>query len=224
VNYFAHGRRFVHDPYLLAGTAVPDWLSVADRRVRVRARRVAQWVDDPDPCVAAIARGVRQHQQDDDWFHRTRAFAELSAQFSAGIRRWLPRDDGFRPSFLGHILVEILLDAALIDEAPHHLDAYYQAVHSVDSQLVATIVNRMATRSTDRLPWLIELFRSERFLYDYRDDAKLLTRLNLIMRRVKLPTLPASLAAFLPRARGEVRQRQPELLAGEQASKQGNVS
>ena len=37
MNYFAHGHRFVDDPYFLAGTAVPDWLSVVDRKVRVRA-------------------------------------------------------------------------------------------------------------------------------------------------------------------------------------------
>ena len=33
MNYFAHGVRFLEDPYFLAGTAVPDWLSVVDRRV-----------------------------------------------------------------------------------------------------------------------------------------------------------------------------------------------
>ena len=28
VNYFAHGLRFLNRPHFLAGTAVPDWLSV----------------------------------------------------------------------------------------------------------------------------------------------------------------------------------------------------
>ena len=38
MNYFAHGWNYVDAPYVLAGTAVPDWLSVVDRRVRARAR------------------------------------------------------------------------------------------------------------------------------------------------------------------------------------------
>ena len=38
MNYFAHGYAFLDDPYFLAGTAVPDWLSVIDRRMRARSK------------------------------------------------------------------------------------------------------------------------------------------------------------------------------------------
>ena len=41
MNYFAHGRHFIDQPYLLAGTAVPDWLNVVDRSVRARPARAA---------------------------------------------------------------------------------------------------------------------------------------------------------------------------------------
>src|SRR5262245_35641363 len=33
MNYLAHGWRFVEEPYLLAGTAAPDWMSVIDRKI-----------------------------------------------------------------------------------------------------------------------------------------------------------------------------------------------
>ena len=56
MNYFAHGRRFVEQPYVLAGTAVPDWLNVVDRKVRVRAQRALAMSDDADPSMAAVAR------------------------------------------------------------------------------------------------------------------------------------------------------------------------
>ena len=216
VNYFAHGRRFLADPYFLAGTAVPDWLSVADRRVRARARLAEPLVDDSDERVGAVARGVIQHHTDDDWFHRSRAFAELSMRFSVSIRDRLPGDRGFRPGFLGHILVEILLDAILIDDNPDDLDAYYEALYALDPIEIGAVVNRMSTRTTDRLPTLIHMFRAERFLYDYRDDEKLLTRLNHVMRRVRLRTLPNSMLEFLPEARQAVQQRASELLDGEQ--------
>ena len=52
---------------------------------------------------------------------------------------------------------------------------------------------------------------SERFLYDYLDDGKLLTRLNDVMRRVGLPQLPLSLVALIPSLR-RVRERMDELL------------
>ena len=151
MNYFAHGRHVVEDPYLLAGTAAPDWLSVVNRRVRARAtgsaigrlRRSA---------LSAVARGVVQHHHDDDWFHRTRAFAELSWRFTAELRDLLPEDDGFRPSFLGHILVEILLDAALIEEDPSRLDAYYDALGSLAPARVSRCVHHMTTGNADACP------------------------------------------------------------------------
>ena len=215
MNYLAHGYRFVDNPYFLAGTAVPDWLSVVDRKVRARSKGAKLLVDDSDPQVAAVARGIVRHHHDDDWFHQTRAFAELSWQFTVDIRDALPPDDGLRPSFLGHILVELLLDAVLTEESPQRLTDYYDALESVDARVVQQTVNRIASKSTDQLATFIELFRDHQFLFDYSDDGKLLFRLNQVMRRVKLPALPDSLLMSFPNFRTAVRQRRDELLAGE---------
>jgi hypothetical protein len=212
MNYFAHGYAFVHDPYFLAGTAVPDWLSVIDRRMRVKGKLAAPYCHDPDPRVASLAAGVVQHLEDDRWFHQTRAFAELNLQLTSAVRRVLPADDGFRPSFLGHILVEILLDGVLIAESPGRLEAYYAALRQVDAAVIVAAVNRMVTRPSERLALLIPAFCAERFLYDYEADEKLLARLNRVMRRVKLTPLPDEFLQVLPEARQYVRARRDELL------------
>src|SRR5579863_4782510 len=104
MNYFAHGFAHVDDPWFLAGTAVPDWLNVSDRGVRVREKQAAPLVTDVDPRVAALARGIVQHHADDAWFHVTPVFAELSWSFASRLREVLAPDEGMRPSFLGHIL------------------------------------------------------------------------------------------------------------------------
>jgi hypothetical protein len=217
MNYFAHGRHFIDDPYRLAGTAVPDWLNVSDRRVRVRSRHAQAWLLDADPRLRSLAAGVAQHHADDAWFHATTAFAELSWRLTADIRDLLGRDrvnrdDGFRPSFLGHILVEILLDATLIEQQPERLAAYYEAFSLVDAELVAELVNRMAPRPAERLARFIPLFTAERFLWDYADDGKLCYRLNQVLRRVGLGELPGEFAELLPTARRLVNDRQHELL------------
>src|SRR5262245_65818870 len=105
MNYLAHGWRFAGQPYFLAGTAAPDWLSVIDRKIRLRSRTAAEFVADPNPVLASIARGVVQHHADDAWFHATPAFNELSLSFAVDIRSALPVDEGFWPWFLGHILL-----------------------------------------------------------------------------------------------------------------------
>ncbi len=212
MNYYAHARPFLDNPYFAAGTAVPDWLSVLDRKMRVSSKAAQTLASHADGRVASLAAGIVQHHHDDGWFHQTRAFAELSLQLTAAVRQVLPQDDGFRPSFLGHILVEILLDASLIAAAPAQLDAYYEALNRVDPQLIGDVINQVATRPSGLWPVFISQFRAERFLYDYLEDAKLLARLNRVMRRVQLQPLPDEFLNILPAARQAVGQRREELL------------
>jgi hypothetical protein len=215
MNYFAHGRHFIDEPLYLAGTALPDWLGVVDRSARVRSRRAAEFIDDSDPQVATFARGIIQHHDDDRWFHVTPAFTELSWQLTVLCRDSLPGDAGFRPSFLGHILVELLLDSALAATDPARLHAYYTALESLDPAALEAIVNRIAPRPVEHLGWFVERFCRERFLFDYAEDGKLLFRLNQVLRRVKLPALPDSFTAVLATSRRVVAAQQHELLADE---------
>lgn len=212
MNYLAHGWRFAEQPYFLAGTAVPDWLSVVDRKMRARGKTAALYVNDADENLAALARGIVQHHRDDEWFHQTTAFNELSLAFTLQVRDSLPADDGFRPSFLGHILVELLLDATLTEEKPSRLDNYYAALAQADPAFLQVAINRLSTRQSDKVAYLITRFLQERFLYDYAEDGKLLVRLNHVMKRVSLPLLPAELADLFPEMRATIRHRRHELL------------
>src|SRR3954464_4507182 len=155
MNYLAHGWQFSDEPYVLAGTAAPDWLSVIDRKVRLRSQKAADFVDDPDPTLAAVARGVVQHHIDDAWFHATPAFNELSLAFAVEIRGRLPGDEGFRPSFLGHIIIELLLDRALAEDEPRRLDDYYAALAQLEPQVIEDAVSRLATQPANRLATLL---------------------------------------------------------------------
>ncbi len=214
MNYFAHALPILAPPYFVAGTGVPDWLTVADRPLRLRSKSAEAFRDDPDPCVAAVAAGVLQHLRDDARFHATRAFAETSLELTVRVRDALGAETGLRPVFLGHLLVELLLDAALVAEDPRRLTEYYSVLGQVDPEQVEAAVNCMAPRTTQRLAPFIELFLRERILWDYLEDDKLLTRLNQVMRRVRLDGLPDDFAALLPIARKLVADRKSELLDG----------
>ena len=187
MNYFCHGYRFLSRPYFLAGTAIPDWMNVTNRRVRVRKKLVVPFLDADTEEFRELAAGVVQHHEDDDWFHRTRAFAELSLQFAVILRDGLPADDGLRPSFLGHILVELLLDDWLIQDDPPKLDAYYSVLEAIDANVVAQFIAKATSNERalfDRFVQFLPRFIEVRFLNDYADNAKLLYRLNNVMDRV----------------------------------------
>lgn len=222
MNFFAHGRVFLDRPYFLAGTAVPDWLNVVDRRVRARSKLAEPFTNHPNANVAQLAQGIVQHHIDDSWFHQTRAFTELCLEFTVRIRDWQTDDAGLRPMFLGHILVELLLDAYLIAQDPPQLDRYYEAVAEVDPQLVARTITQMTSKPVDLLPVLLPRFIHERFLYDYADDAKLTMRLNQVMKRVKLPKIPDGFVDLIPQARRDVAEHAHELLTPPEPEESSN--
>jgi hypothetical protein len=214
MNYFAHAVPFLNHPYFIAGTAVPDWLAVVDRKVRIRSKHAVLLVDDPDPVIAAVAQGIRQHFLDDACFHEKRVFAELWLELTVLIRDALAGEGSLRPSFLGHLLVEVLLDASLIAEDTARLDAYYRAMESIDTERVQQAVNRMAPQPTPRLAWMIHRFCQERILWDYLNDDRLLVRLNQVMNRVRLGHLPERIRDILPDIRRRVDERKTALLEG----------
>ncbi len=222
MNYFAHALPYLSDPYFLAGTAVPDWLSVADRSVRVRKRLIDSYLsrfksselaeDDPEQQYQAIARGTRQHLEDDDWFHRLPSFVEISTQLGRDFRTAIGPDDGFRAGFLGHIVTEMLLDRTLIQQVPQLLERYYQVLSELNYERIEQGVNKVATNATDRLAPLLPRFLKERFLQDYLDLEKMLFRLNQVMRRVKLPVLPDYIVEVLESSSQIIEERHTELL------------
>jgi len=218
MNYFAHGHRYTDRPYFLAGTAIPDWLSVADRQVRMRPRRVQPFADGSGSPASELAAGILQHLHDDGWFHRTRAFAEVTGALTHRFRTLLPQDDGMRPSFLGHIVTELILDGLLIARQPDLLRTYYAALEQIDPAIVEQAVNNMSREQTNRLAHLIPLFHREGFLWDYLEPTKLLRRLNQVLSRIKLNALPPETVVVLEESWKIVESRADELLDNHQAS------
>ena len=212
MNYLAHGFRFLNSPLMVAGTAVPDWLSVVDRRVRVRSRRILEHLYLLDADLRTIAEGMLQHLHDDDLFHRSVRFVMLESELSSRFRRIMPDRFDHRPPFLGHIVIELLLDDFIAQQIPEVLNNYYAALSQVSPLQIQEAVNTVATRTTNHLAGFVQQFRTAQFLFDYADDTRLLGRLNQVMKRVTLPPLEADCLPVLRDARQLLAQHGGELL------------
>ncbi len=212
MNFLSHAVPYLDTPLFAVATGVPDWLSVVDRRIRARRKLAVEFLDDEDSALATVAAGVIRHIEDDRWFHGTRAFVETNMQLAIELRDLLPGDAGFRPTFVGHILIEMLLDSFWLRDDPKLGQRYYDCFQAETSVLIQRCVNAITGKPTGQLSTVIDRFVESKFLYDYLDDQKLLWRINRVCSRVGLPALPPAVGGWLPRAAKLVESRRGQLL------------
>ena len=213
MNCFSHALPHLDDAYLAVGSCLPDWLSACDRKCRAHEKNAAEFVAHSDSIVSTTARGVVAHHRDDEWFHNTPVFEELSGEFTGELRRLFSGEPNLRPSFIAHIVIELFLDAWLHAENPGKLDFFYDQIATVDPLKVQDAVNLFSTKPTDRLAPEIKRFMEARFLFDYVTDQGIVYRLNRVFQRVKLATLGDSILAWMPDARKRVYENGKGLLS-----------
>lgn len=213
MNFLSHAVPYLDRPLVAAATGVPDWLSIVDRKIRARSRLAAPFVQSDDLQLRDVAVGIIRHHEDDRWFHGTEAFVSTNLELAVQLRDQLPGDAGFRPTFVGHILIEMLLDSLTIRDQPDLAERYYFSISEAGAENIQRCVNQITGKPTDRLAAVIERFVKIAFLYDYRDVERLLFRLNQVMNRVGLEPLPQSLLGWLPEAEKLVESRRDALLA-----------
>lgn len=201
MNYFAHACRFLDNPPLVVGTAVPDWLMVCDRPVRLRTKHAVGPASQWSGPAGQLARGILQHLEDDARFHNSDAFAEVHLAVAGVVRRFPLPPAGPPIAFLSHLVLELLLDAALVAENPGRLEAYYRGLQSVDAAWVQETVNRLAPRPSRHLAEMMVRFRQARILWDYLEDATLLRRLNQVLARTGMAGLPEGFRDAIGQAR-----------------------
>lgn len=211
MNYLAHGYRFVDRPWVLVGTAVPDMMTIGDRRRRLRHHEVPVAAG-LDAASADLAEGLRAHFHDDGWFHASDAFREVTEAMAVRVRA-AAGERRIRASVIAHVGMEMLLDAELMRRDPGLLRAYGLAFTRVHPDGVAERVGRWSRRPPLVLHRVMRFMSGASFLSSYVDDHGLLLRLSQVARRARLGALPASLIDEVPAMRALVRERADDLLS-----------
>lgn len=210
MNYFAHAFRFLDNPYFLAGTSLPDWLSVVNRRVRLRKSMLIAHIESQEERTRQLVGGVVQHLEDDTRFHGAPAFSEVLTQVVRTIDP-VVNAQAVSLTFLSHLLVEILFDAVLLQRIPGGAERYYASLNQVDPDWIEATTEMVVGQRVPRLAAFVQLFCREQILHDYKDDEATFFRLNQVMARLKLLPLPPSLLDVLPVVRQIVAEKENDL-------------
>lgn len=203
MNYLAHAIDVLDTPWVLAGTSLPDWLRVVDRRARLRPeplRALPLASGSPD---AGVRDGVVRHHDDDARFHADPVFEELSHEAVRAIRPLSP-DPRLRASALGHILVEMLLDASVAEARPGVLERYYDALDEIDDELLASLARAWTRAPLAELPHLLGRFRRARFLFSYASDEGVVDALEGVCWRAGLAPPPPGIVDVVAALRPKV--------------------
>jgi hypothetical protein len=214
MNCLSHAWKYLDDPWFAAGTCLPDWLGMMERKNKFRRAKVTsflQWNESTDNSTV-LAQGILKHLADDDAFHGSIAFMETSLAVSRWVTEAVPSENINRPAFVGHILVELLLDATIEMDNPGTLDRYYAAMAAISARELEDSVNHLATKPTTQVPTFLQRYLGERFLFDYLRDDRLLVRMNGILHRVGLDPLPMTILPTFAVSRELVWNRRQSLL------------
>ena len=213
MNYFAHALPFLDRPYFVAGDGGARLARGGRSPLRLRRKHAEPLAHRPIP-PAAVAGGLLQHL-------RATGGSTPPGPLPNARWSWPPRPGGcwattpVAPAWLlGHLLVEVLLDASLASAISRAGGIYYRALDAVNALVVQQAVNLMAPRPTERLAAMIDGFRREPIVWDYLDDDRLLMRLGQVMHRLGFPPLPRRLRRTATLARQLIDHRREELLSG----------
>lgn len=187
---------------------------MVDRQARIKRKKVENFLLTPGSLSQAtgIAAGIVQHF-DDDRFHSQTAFAEICSESSQRLAQHLVGDQGMRPRFTAHVMVEMLLDSEIEKRLPGTLDRCYESLARVDATCLLDAINQLALRPSSRFVEFLPRYMHEKFMFDYLEDRSLLNRLNGVLRRVRLTELPRSVTSVIGWARIKVHERYDELLS-----------
>lgn len=214
MNYLSHARELLDRPYAVAGTALPDWIAAFDRDSRLRSGGVLPEMADDGSPRSEILSGIERHFHDDAWFHGTAAFRNTVAEMARGIRARfpdLPRRR-VRATFIAHLMLEMLLDGALMEADPALLPAYRETLGRVELRVVADVAGELAPIDPDAFHSLLQRFKGARIFDVYLSDVELTARLDAILVRARQSPLPEGFIDMVTEARPLIASRAKVLL------------
>lgn len=202
-------------PWFMAGAASPDLMSVYGGHHRLRPGMLKRISWTPKGAEKPFIAGIHRHFDTDAWFHQSPIFHDQVHALAAMIRKDFPGLNLRHPSFIGHILFELVLDKVLLEDIPGLCDRFYAAWHTIDSDRIQEISRRITGYPMEGYDSYVRQFRERAYLYRYADTSHIEMVLHRILHRVHLedsPDIPDSVLMILIAAcETEARRVYPEL-------------
>lgn len=187
MNFIAHFFLDRENPesFFAIGAATPDLLSIYNPTLRIKKHHVKDLdlnvLTEPD---LILLDGVNRHFHADAVFHTSNFFHRETKWLSKQLERRLPENAVPRKYFIAHILLELILDKALIQDHPGLLEDYYRHFDDSPSEQVRLSTQKVSQHDLPNYERFLAKFRENRYLYHYQRWDHIVFVLKKIMEKV----------------------------------------
>lgn len=174
--------------YFIVGAATPDLLSIYNSSLRIKSRHLKKMDDDQSGRITpTFLAGLQRHFFADGVFHTSPLFQQQTKRISNMLVSYFPELDIQRKFFVGHILLELMMDKVLIDQNPGILESYYGHFESLQPFKELRKASELALgNELPNYEAYMNKFIRRRYLYDYANFNHLAWILRRILRRVSI--------------------------------------
>lgn len=183
-HYFFDGQ--ANNPYFNLGLILPDLMGMMRRGWKIRSIHLTtDFTHKPD--FHEMKKGVQQHLAMDDFFHKSIFFKENNQLIRNYLQTYGIHGKPYRPSFISHVFLEMLMDRILVKKQRHVVDHFYDELNRVGLSRLSEFYNDLGLPYYKDFYDFLTSFIENRYIYRYADTDKFFDIVNHIFKRVRQP-------------------------------------
>ncbi|MFY0672839.1 MAG: hypothetical protein JXQ87_05520 [Bacteroidia bacterium] len=164
------------------GLLFPDFLGIVDRRYKLN-----QFLSDYSGGNSEFVLGVKHHQLADELWHYGDYFNQKTEAIKNVLKIHNMVDRPFRPFFMTHVMLELLLDRTIVRQEQEVAISLYESLEKIESKFLDELFNDRVLSS--RFRGFFENFTENRYTLSYAYNEKFIYALNRLFERVKHPAI-----------------------------------
>lgn len=183
MNFLSHHTvHAIENPEFNFGLLFPDFLGIISRSYKLK-----QFKKDFSKERPSLLLGIAHHELADGIWHESSFFKNKCSLIKSVLASYGFNERPFRPFFMSHVMLEILLDRAIVQASEDHADQMYRSLDAIDTDLIQQISR--VNEATAEFGKFFASFRSNRYVFSYADNEMFIYALNRLFSRVHHPQL-----------------------------------
>jgi len=189
MNFLSHYYfdRTNNDAHVVMGTVLPDLVKNAAKESNLYPQK-NEFLFKGNPDEENLLLGWKRHLAVDLLFHSSNFFLEKTTELKQLIKP-IVENTPFRPSFLAHIGLELLLDHLLVEHNLIQVKHFYEKLSAVEEESLSDFLAHCNLKNPEVFFNFLEKFISSKYLLSYQKLENISYALNRICMRLWPETL-----------------------------------